>query len=102
MRTTSMLPRIVASVAILLALASDGGAAWYTFHRIIPSPNGSASFGTSMAAVDDRFLVGDVGDSTGGAFTGAVHLIDARTGEFLRTIVHPDPQPYASFGLTVA
>src|SRR5205823_6159418 len=60
-------------------------------------------FGTAMAAIDDRFLVGDPGDYSG-ATPGAVHLVDARTGEILRTILAPDPQTYGdgTFGQTVA
>src|SRR5262249_38892478 len=102
MRTRGTVARLVAGSGLLLFLAGHASAPWYTFDRIIPSPKGSAYFGASMAAVDDRFLVGDPGDGTGGPFTGAVHLIDARTGAIVRTIVHPDPQPYAQFGLTVA
>jgi cysteine-rich repeat protein len=90
----------LASVCIVCAAATPARASWYTFHRLIS--NGSQYFGNAMAAVDDRFLVGDPEDGTNGPNTGAVHLIDARSGDTLLTIPHPDPQPYSDFGLTVA
>jgi cysteine-rich repeat protein len=101
MRVRASIRLVVTGLAGVLATV-PANASWYTFHRLIPSPNGSFYFGASMAAVDDRFLVGDPGDDSGGPFTGAVYLVDARTGEILQTIVHPDPQPYAQFGLAVA
>src|SRR5438045_2384395 len=96
-------PSLLYLFAFISAPTRAAHGAWYSFHRLIPSPNGSFYFGTAMAAIDDRFLVGDPGDYSG-ATPGAVHLVDARTGEILRTILAPDPQTYgdSTFGQTVA
>lgn len=90
-------------VSTLTLTAGDpAGAAWYTYHRTITHPSGTVSFGTSMAAVGDRFLVGNPSYDGAVLDSGAVHVVDARTGEIVRTIVNPVPVRDAGFGISVA
>ena len=59
--------------------------------QVIVSPNQSAAaFGHAVAARDGLVAVGDPGASTMTDFeVGEVHLVDATTGEVLRTFVSP-------------
>ena len=68
--------------------------------QVIVSPNQSAAaFGHAVAARDGLVAVGDPGASTMTDFeVGEVHLIDAITGEVLRTFVSPDADNRKSAG----
>ncbi len=71
-------------------------------HTLTP-PGGTGSFGWSVAISSDYVAVGSIGDTVDSVSNaGAVHLYDANTGDFVRTIPNPDPQSGDEFGYAVA
>jgi len=86
----------------VVALDAVTGATLWT----ATAPEGSADdgFGTSLALVGGRLLVGaprDDGDGDG-ADTGAVYLLDAATGAVRRRYPSPTGEHGAGFGMSVA
>ena len=56
-----------------------------------PTPAYQAYFGRSVAAANDRVLIGASGDPTGGDKAGAAYLFDMTTGDLLKTYLNPTP-----------
>jgi len=67
-----------------------------------PTPNGFDAFGSVVAAVGDKVLVGAYRDDTGGRDAGAAYLFDAADGKLLHTFLHPHPTAYDRFGSALA
>ncbi|HTY86499.1 MAG TPA: tail fiber domain-containing protein [Candidatus Acidoferrum sp.] len=66
-----------------------------------PTPADSDNFATSVAAVENAFLlVGAPGDDTGATAAGAAYLFDAR-GSLMATINNPAPEVGEWFGYSV-
>jgi len=66
-----------------------------------------SQFGYSLAAISNDqgqiiIVAGAPADNVEGIRTGAVHLIDGRTGDLIRTIPNIAPAPGDGFGLSVA
>jgi hypothetical protein len=67
-----------------------------------PTPAPSDHFGSSIAVVGDKVLIGAPGDDTFGTDAGAAYLFDIATFELLQTYFSPDPLAGAQFGFSVA
>ncbi|MEE8451772.1 MAG: Ig-like domain-containing protein [Thermoguttaceae bacterium] len=89
---------------------SDAGAA-YRFDgmdgRLLqtfvnPTPEADDRFGRAVAAEGDRALIGAYLDDTAALDAGAAYLMDAATGELLRTLLSPNPGYNDQFGRSVA
>jgi outer membrane protein assembly factor BamB len=65
-----------------------------------PSPLNQNYFGTSVAALGDRVLVG--APNSGIEAKGAAYLFDTVTGQLIRTFVKPSAKPGDFFGAAVA
>lgn len=60
-------------------------------------------FGTSVAIAGDVLVVGAPNENIGpAADAGAIYLFQARTGQFIRRIPHPNPNVTAFFGFSLA
>ena len=63
-----------------------------------PDPTFTDEFGLTLAVLDDRIAIGAPGYDQGESdAVGAVHLFDLE-GEYLSTILNPDPEESDSFG----
>lgn len=65
---------------------------------VAPSPRQSANFGYSVLAVGSQLVVGAVGDSAMGQYSGAVVVFDQESGAVVKTLHAPQPAPSGSFG----
>ncbi len=59
-------------------------------------------FGTSVSEDDGRLLVGAARDGNVATSSGSVHLLDALTGQIIRSIYNPEPVGDRIFGSSVA
>jgi len=75
------------------------GALLRTFLDPTPGPGG---FGSSVAAVGGKVLVGAPRDDTAGTDVGAAYLFDGATGTLLQTFLPPSPTGWDLFGTSVA
>jgi hypothetical protein len=66
-----------------------------------PTPASSDHFGYSVAALGSNVLVGAFGDDTGALDAGAVYLLNASTGDVIRTFQKPTPAVNDRFGISV-
>ncbi|MBN2024916.1 MAG: hypothetical protein JW809_19220 [Pirellulales bacterium] len=72
-----------------------------TYEKYFPSEEDF--FGSSLAVLDGKVVVGTPGDDTLGASCGAAYVFDATTGAWLDTLLPPAPVAQAQCGLgTVA
>ena len=55
-----------------------------------PTPASNDLFGMSIAAVDDKVLIGSVRDDDAGTDSGAAYLFD-QSGNLLHTFLNPTP-----------
>jgi FG-GAP repeat len=67
-----------------------------------PTPANGDVFGVSLALSGNNVLIGSSADDEGGDNSGAVHLFDATTGDWVQTIVNPTPGEGDLFGNAVA
>jgi hypothetical protein len=67
-----------------------------------PSPGAARGFGTSLATVGGRLVVGAPGTAVGGADGAGAVYVFLTTGALLRTITAPKPAAHAAFGAWVA
>lgn len=81
-------------------LFNSSGGLLQTF--LNPTPASGDNFGSSVAAVGDKVLIGAFGDSTAGTTAGAAYLFDGNTGGLLQTFLSPNPNPGDEFGVSVA
>jgi len=89
------------AVFISIACGSDADRPIATLRP--PDIEDSAVFGWSVAAEDDRILVGSAHVSAGGfAWAGAAYLFDTGSAELRRTLAHPEPADGANFGFAVS
>ncbi len=72
--------------------------------RVLHSPTSSAYdyFGYATALSASTLVVSAFLDDRFGTDAGAVHVLDADTGQLLHTLAPPVPQPYANFGYSIA
>ena len=63
-----------------------------------PTPDPSDGFGYAIASVGGMVVVGSPRDDTAGPDAGAVHVFDASSGTFLRTVPNPTPSGGGLFG----
>ncbi len=90
--------------------APEGGAAYLfdsgtgeLLHVFLnPTPDANDHFGYAVAGLEDRVIVGAMGDDTSGIDAGIVHMFDATSGELVRTFHNPHPYPNDLFGSSVA
>ena len=90
----------------------DGAGAVHVFNGVTgakimtilnPEPETGDLFGSSVAAVGEKILVGAHSDDAGSVDgAGAVHLFDGSTGGLLLSIPNPDPEADDYFGVSVA
>jgi FG-GAP repeat len=72
-------------------------------HTLVnPTPGAGDVFGVSVALSGDNILIGSSADDEGGSNSGAVHLFDAATGNWMQTVVNPTPGVGDLFGNAVA
>lgn len=72
-------------------------------HTLVnPTPGTMDVFGVSVAMSGNNVLVSASADDEGGSNSGAVHLFDATTGNWVQTIVNPTPGEGDLFGNAVA
>ena len=71
-----------------------------TLHN--PTPTGGDRFGASLAASNDRILVGARLDDTAGVNSGAVYRFDGTGNELLQTLLPPDATGGEQFGTAMA
>lgn len=76
----------------------------YEYSLVFENPNDGPSvgefgdtFGSAIAVVGDRVLIGAYRDDNGGQNAGSAYLFD-RHGKLLHTIANPTPQPEDLFG----
>ncbi|HEY6565793.1 MAG TPA: hypothetical protein VIY86_14990, partial [Pirellulaceae bacterium] len=67
-----------------------------------PTPAAYDNFGFSVAMSGNLLAVGAYRDDALGTDSGAVHVFNAVTGAFIRTIANPAPASFDSFGSSVA
>ena len=67
-----------------------------------PTPAGSDTFGSVVAANEHYIVISSPGDSTGAAAAGAVYVFEAQSGLLLRTLLNPLPIANDRFGSTLA
>ena len=67
-----------------------------------PTASTFDSFGQSVALEGNLVAIGAPGDDTNGFGVGQVHLFDADTGNFVRTIDDPAPTGSDAFGSAIA
>ncbi len=72
----------------------------HTFEN--PTPKQNDLFGYSVAAVDNKVLIGGPRDDTRGRDAGAVYLFDGESGDLLHTFFSPNPVEPGAFGWSVA
>lgn len=72
----------------------------HTFNN--PTPEGGDLFGDAVALEGDRVLIGAFLDDEGEENSGAAHLFDATTGDFLQTFSNPTPARGDVFGSALA
>lgn len=65
------------------------------------APDTDTGLETSVAFLGDDILVGAVFDDTGAVDTGAVHLYDGETGQYIRSFVNPTGNTRDRFGAVV-
>jgi hypothetical protein len=67
-----------------------------------PTPEVGEEFGYAVAALgNDRVIIGALGDSTGGSFSGAAYLFSTN-GALLTTFTNPTSADFDNFGISVA
>ena len=67
-----------------------------------PLPRVDGYFGSAIAGVGDKLLVGVIRDDTKGPNAGAAYLFDGSTGKVLQTFHNPVPDRKNGFGFAVA
>ncbi|MCL1468468.1 Calx-beta domain-containing protein [Argonema galeatum] len=67
-----------------------------------PSPNDGDNFGSSIAVVGNKVLIGTPGEKVGSNTVGTAYLFDLSTGALQATFLNPAPQQFAPFGASVA
>ncbi len=67
-----------------------------------PSPDSSDGFGTSVAGMGSKIVVGSPLDDTDGDNVGIAYIIDAQDGTVLETLHNPDPVVADQFGRNAA
>ena len=93
------------SAAFLVALAGvPTPAAAMPITLLSPNPVEHERFGTSVAVVGDKVVVGAPGSGFGAGLTlpGAAYVFEAGTGALLYTIPNPTPAANDQFGLAVS
>jgi len=90
--------------ALTLLLTGHAGAAPFDTPRTLANPTGATGdyFGSALAAGGVLLAVGAPRDDLGAVDAGAVHLFDAGSGAFLRTLANPAPTAGDRFGSSVA
>ena len=88
-------------------LATGDRAAWAVSFSLLhelqkPIPLMGEHFGTSVAGIGMKVLVGAPAAQAAGVDVGTAYLFDARTGRLLLTFQKPAPSGGEQFGLTVA
>jgi outer membrane protein assembly factor BamB len=80
------------------------GIVWMLQHTFLnPTPAMGDSFGSSVAGVDGKALVGaPLHDEPGADDAGAAYLFDGTTGFLVRTFLNPTPESADQFGQSVA
>src|SRR5439155_1097935 len=105
---------IGSSKAVVSAVFQEGGGAVYVFdaasgallYPLARPGNGyPTGFGSSVAVLDDRLLVGD--PTAFGPGYGAIHVFDFASGNLMRTIYDPVPNDptllaFGQFGSAMA
>ena len=71
-----------------------------TLHK--PEGISGTNYGYSSASNDDTFIVGSIGEIVDGIHSGAAHLYDGQTGDFIRTFQNPTPGDGDWFGHSFA
>ncbi|MBD2355862.1 PQQ-binding-like beta-propeller repeat protein [Tolypothrix sp. FACHB-123] len=72
-------------------------------HTILnPQPGDADLFGNAVDIDGDKIVVGARADDVGAVDAGAAYLFDAVTGELLKTLANPTPEPGDKFGVSVA
>ncbi|MCX7000727.1 MAG: FG-GAP repeat protein [Candidatus Sumerlaeota bacterium] len=66
-----------------------------------PDPQYWDGFGWSMAAYENKLLVGAPHNDFGAKISGSAYLFDMETGKILHTFHNPDPKENAQFGWPV-
>jgi hypothetical protein len=109
--------RVAASSKILAiaavddaTVASQAGAVYlydavtFEFRKVLLPPVSTAGqhFGQAMLFTKSLLLVSSDGNSPEGADVGRVYVYSATTGDYITTILHPQPAAADGFGLTLA
>jgi hypothetical protein len=72
-------------------------------HTLVnPTPGAGDVFGVSVALSGNHVLIGSSADDEGASNSGAIHLFDTTTGDWVQTIVNPTPGVGDLFGNAVA
>src|SRR5262249_56954882 len=105
-RSRKIRPLVLALCAYSSLVMGDragSGMSFSLLHELQkPTPLMGDHFGSSVAALGMRVLVGAPEALAGGVDAGAAYLFDARTGSLLLTFQKPAPTGGEQFGLTVA
>lgn len=99
------MPLLAAAVLATLPSASFAAPGDFLVSLSNPSPEAGDKFGAvdrAMTGNSEVIYIGDPSDNTAGTDAGAVHVFDAETGVFLRTILNPDAQAGDGFGEALA